>query len=134
MSEENVAVIREAYRAWLSGGLDALLERLDPEFEFEEDPHFPEAGARRRRAAFGAYGRQFMAAWETWEFDLKEIREAAGGDRVLTRFIIRGRSHESGLETELEVGWVWTVRDGRPTHARAYLELADALRATGLNE
>lgn len=46
----------------------------------------------------------------------------------------RGRGHESGLETELEVGWVWTVRDGRPTHARAYLELADALRAAGLNE
>jgi uncharacterized protein len=134
MSEENVAVVREAYRVWVSGGLDAFLECLDPGFVFEEDPHFPEAGTYRGREAFGEYGRQFLAAWETWEFDLVEAREAADGDRVLTRFVLRGRGHGSGLETELEAGWIWTVRDGRLTHARAYLDPADALRAAGLSE
>lgn len=75
-----------------------------------------------------------MVAWETWEFDLKEIRGGRGRRQGADSVHHPGRGHESGLETELEVGWVWTVRDGRPTHARAYLELADALRAAGLNE
>jgi hypothetical protein len=110
-----------------------LLERLDPEFEFEEDPHFPEAGVYRGREAFGAYGRQFMAARETWEFDLKEIREAAGGDRVLYSVHHPGARPRERAGDRVEVGRMDRSRR-QAHHARAYLELADALRAAGLNE
>jgi ketosteroid isomerase-like protein len=72
-----------------AGGLDALLERLDPDFEFEEDRTFPEAGVYRGRDEFGAYARQFMDVWDQWDFELKEARDA-GSDRVFTRFIIAG--------------------------------------------
>jgi ketosteroid isomerase-like protein len=134
MSEENIAVVREAYGVWQSRGLDAFLEQLDPNFEFEEDPHFPEAGTYRGRDAFASYARQFLAAWETFEFELKEVREAMDPDRVLTRFVIRGRGHGSGVETEIEAGWVWTIREGRLARCRAHLEMADALGDAGLSE
>ena len=133
MSEENVEVIRDGYRAWQRGGLDALLERLDPDFEFEEDPRFPDGGIYRGRDEFGAYVRQFMDVWDRWGFELKEARDA-GSDMVFTRFIIRGRARGSGLGTELEAGWLWTLRVGRAVHCRAYLDVAEALEAAGLEE
>src|SRR5512133_1268287 len=100
MSEENVEVVQDGYRAWQRGGLDALLERLDPDFEFEEDPMFPEAGVYRGRDEFLTYARQFMDVGDEWVFDLVEIRDA-GRDRVFTRFVVRGRGHGSGVGTEL---------------------------------
>jgi hypothetical protein len=38
------------------------------------------------------------------------------------------------LRTEFEGGWLWTMRDGKPVHCRAHLDIADALEAAGLRE
>jgi ketosteroid isomerase-like protein len=133
MSQDNVEVVVDGYRLFQSQGLDALIARLDPDFEFVEDPRFPEAGVYRGRQAFAAYARQFMDAWESFDFELEDAQEV-GGDDVLVRFRISGRGKESGLETEFEAGWLWTVRDGRIVRCRAYLDMAEARKAAGLTE
>src|SRR5919106_3592216 len=122
MSQENVEVVRDGYRVFRSQGLDALVARLDPDFEFVEDPRFPEAGVYRGREESAAYWRQFMEEWERWEFELEDAQDV-GGDEVLVRFMIRGRGKGSGLETEFEALWLWTVRDGRIVRCRAFLDM-----------
>ncbi len=44
MSKENVEVVREAVAAFNRGDLDAALERMHPDIEWQTPDAFPDAG------------------------------------------------------------------------------------------
>jgi ketosteroid isomerase-like protein len=55
------------------------------------------------------------------------------GDRVLTLTHMRGRGRD-GIEVVLEMGHLWTFRDGRIARMEAFADPQQALEAVGLSE
>ena len=107
-----------------------LIQEVDA--EFHEDPHFPESGVYRGRAAIAAYSTQFQDAWADFDYELRDTFEA--GDRVVAVLHIRGQGKSSGATLDLETGWVWTIRERQAVRCDAYLHLDEALEAVGLRE
>ena len=132
MSQENVALVRRGHEAFRDSGEEAIFEYLHADVEVT--PVLELAGAEldhghygfRRffqtlRDAFGDFG------WDPQEFvDL--------GDHVLveTRFFATGRG--SGIPVEAMVYNVWTIREGKVSQVRGYLDRSDALEAAGPSE
>jgi ketosteroid isomerase-like protein len=57
-----------------------------------------------------------------------------GDDRVLAVQRATGRARASGVETELRYAVVYTVRDGKISGGREYIDRATALEAARLRE
>jgi ketosteroid isomerase-like protein len=133
VSEENIEVVERAFNAWSERGLDGLREYLDADFTFHEDPKFPESGVYRGRDAFEAYAKQFLAVWETQDWQLEDA-VAIGADKVLTKLKVTWRGEGSGVEVAAEPGWIWTIRNGRAVSCEAFLDRNRALEAVGLRE
>ena len=142
MSRENVEVVRQALlRVDPTGRFrfnvlddtvqDGLLELLDDQVEFYEDPRFPEAGVYRGIASVREYFNSFKASFDRFDFEIEEIIDA-GEDRVLWLVSQYARGAASGVEIALRTGWVLTVRNGKVIHVRPYAECEEALKALGL--
>src|SRR5690242_17449824 len=97
MSQENVEVVRAAFRDWLNR--DPLLaetwrdasEIYTEDFEYREDPSWPGAGAHRGIEAFRQVANGYAEAFE--EMTLEVERTFDAGDCVVAfiRFWARGQ-------------------------------------------
>ena len=55
-------------------------------------------------------------------------------DRVLAFIKTVGRGHTSGVEVDIRIGHVWTIRDGLVVRGDGYGDRTRALQAAGLSE
>ena len=65
-----------------------------------------------------------------------EVLRIAGvsADKVIAITRNRGRGRQSGVEVDMEISIVFTVRDARITEMRIFMQEDDALEAAGLSE
>jgi hypothetical protein len=142
MSRENVEIVLEAVEAFRAstsesdreGMLSKIAERWDPEIEldFSEGPVLDITGVYRGRDAVGRFWQEWLAAWETLQFDY-ELVDA--GERVVNLFDLRVRGRSTGIEMPLgKLAWVSTLRDGLVIHLKFYVSQSEALKAAGLSE
>jgi ketosteroid isomerase-like protein len=132
LSQENVEVVRRAWTAFNSGDLDAFLEGVAEDAEFEEDPAFPEAGVFRGREEIAGYIRSFQEQMRDHRFEIDEIRDL--GDRVLALLHETARGASSGIEVDQRPAFLYEFRATQIARVRAYLDRAAALKAVGLEE
>jgi ketosteroid isomerase-like protein len=89
MSQENVEVVRAAYRAWNGGDMDSFRELYDPDVILRPPGIWPEPGPF---VGWEAVMRLFEQAREVWDADTLEpmgdFIDAA--DRVVVRYAWRG--------------------------------------------
>ena len=134
MSQGNVETVRRAYEAFRRAGLDALLEHVHPDAEYDITAAIgPYAGMYYGRAAI----RNFLADYfETWEYVRMEPEEfiEVGEDRVVVLLRVHTRGKGSGVEVEAQITNVWTVRDGKAVRLAVYNDKAEALEAVGVSE
>jgi ketosteroid isomerase-like protein len=131
MSSEAMDVMRRAFEAYGTGGLEALLEFAHPDVEFHEDPRFPEAGVYRGPDAFRAYADSFQESFEEFHFEVEELVDA-GDDRVVALALVGGPGRDSGVDVRQRSAWIFTVRGGKVVRMDAYLDPDEGLRAAGL--
>jgi hypothetical protein len=142
VSEENV----ERWRALLERLLvasgesdwDAWLaeveEGLAPDIRWDasEVPMPDLAGRYRGREAVIRWWREWLAAWDTVQFDY-ELVDA--GDRVVLLVDQQMRGRSTGIEVGIgKYAQVATFTDGLISHYKIYRSQADALEAAGLSE
>ena len=72
----------------------------------------------------------FDQDWEYVQVDAEEFRDA--DDEVVVLGRLHGRGRASGVELDVPMGFVWTLRDGKVVRIQSFSEQADALRAAGL--
>jgi ketosteroid isomerase-like protein len=133
MSEENVEVVRRGIDAFSAGDLEAVLDDLSPDFEFNPSGRFMDTQQTYRgREGFVDFWRGFQAAWEEITVSIERFEDL--GDRVLTLGTFHGKGGESGVEVDAEAAWLHTVRDGLIVHLRSFATWKDALEAAGLSE
>jgi uncharacterized protein len=130
MSAENVELVRAAYEAWNRGDVDAVLQYLDPDVELRDPPEAPDAQVWHGHEGYRRQLEQFMAAWAEASIEPEEIVDA--GDKVLVRVHYRVRGKGQGIEVELRIFHVITLRDGKGVVIQVHGDEARAREAAGL--
>jgi ketosteroid isomerase-like protein len=129
MSEENVERVRRAVDALNRGDLEAALDRVHPELEWQTLDAFPEAGTYRGTDEV----REFFETWqETFHgFHLQlESCEAIGDDHVIAALRVGGEGAGSGVEVESPLFFqLLEYREGELIRARMFQTEAEAREA-----
>jgi len=133
MSQQNIEVARAAVAAWNAGDMERLRELYDPDatMHYKGSSDWLESGPYLGRDAIM---RQFRWLRDTWDRDALRIvgDVLAAGDRV----VVQATWEVAGLGPggDLEMAWVYTVRDGLIVRADFFRHHAEALEAVGLAE
>ncbi len=133
MSQKNVDLVRAALDAFQRHDVEGMLAYMDPEIEF------------RSAIVGGAEGNVYRGhdGWRRWYADSSESFEGLNnqwddfrdlGDRVVALGFVRARGRESGVQLDSEIGFVFTLRDGKAVAAAGFLSQAAALEAAGLSD
>jgi ketosteroid isomerase-like protein len=130
MSRENVDSVRRGFEVFRRGGVEALLEFVDPEFETTTPPELAvEPTTYRGHDGLRGYFDSFYEVMEEVRFEPEEFIEAGGRVVVPVRLVARGRG--TGIEAEQRLVMVWTLREGKMVRLDAYATKAEALAAVG---
>ena len=126
MTQENVATVRRVYELANAGAttetdpaVNPIVELFDPDLVLEENAMFPDAATYEGYAGLARWWTAMREVYEVIGLDPREL--TADGDRVVARVPHRLRSR-AGVELELDVTHVWTLRDGRVVHLTGFTE------------
>jgi ketosteroid isomerase-like protein len=132
MSQENVELVRCLYEALNRNDWDEALALTDPKVEWETDPRHPKAGVYRGQDAFRRFIEDLEGPFETTVYEPEEFFEH--GDHVVVFTTIRRRPAGSSAEVSVQIGELWTVRDGKIVRGQGFGKREKALEAVGLSE
>lgn len=130
MTDEYVARLKGAYEAFREGGVEAILDRVAPDFELRDRESAPD-----RSTLVGGEGilelvRLNMEVFDELEFEPIEFLDRGDFVIVVLRMRIRGRS--SGVAFDSETVHAWEFSEGRAVRMQIYADRRRALDALGL--
>jgi ketosteroid isomerase-like protein len=76
---------------------------------------------------------EMVAAWDPWQQEVERVIDA-GENGVVLLLTLKARGRGSGVSVEVPWAMVMTLRGGRITTSRVFLDRAEALKAVGLEE
>ena len=132
MSQENVETSRRLNEAFNRGDLDAVLELLDPGFEWWDRADDPGASVTRGHNGYLKRLAELDADIVEMRVQVKETIDAE--DYVAAAVRVHGRGRASGAPFEEHEVHLLRFRDGKATEMREYRSMAEALEAVGLSE
>ena len=127
MSQENIAIIRQAFEAFSRGDTGGVLAVCAEDIVITQAPEVP-IGAPEQNGHAGVL--EAFALWpEQWDdFRIEMERVVADpGDHVVVTTRQSGRGKQSGVEVAANFTYVFEVRDGKVAEWRIYVTDADAL-------
>jgi ketosteroid isomerase-like protein len=130
MSQENVEIVRETFARLRRG--ESVLDVLSPQVVWEVRAG-PEQGEYRGPEAVADYYRRYFGTWEDFRVEVEELRELPDR-RVFVAARDSGRGKQSGVQVEMLVFQIWTLRDGKVVRWQGYPGREQALEAAGLRE
>ncbi len=130
MPDTHIDATRRAYRAFNRGGVESILEFLDPRIEWRMGEQF----SREPRVYHGHDGARevigvFEENYDDFEALPQEFIEA--GDSVIVPVCLRGKAKGTGEESRFELVHVWTVRRELAARLDVYPSKEDAFEAAG---
>ena len=132
MSEENVEVVKELFRAWEAREPTRATRLIHPEIKVDFNSwSFLSPPSADGREGLDDTIRDWFTAFQGIAFHPERFLDAGDHVVVAMRFTAKGR--ESGVAVETESAGVYTVRDGLVVELRGYETVADALEAVGLS-
>lgn len=128
MPRENLEVVREAFDAFRRDDIDRVLGLCDENIVVTQPPELPGVSAQQR----GHSG--VLEAFEIWpeqwdDYRIEILRIADRGDRVLVTTRTGGRGKQSGAEVEMDVSFVFAVRDQKILEMRIFMQEDQAREA-----
>jgi ketosteroid isomerase-like protein len=136
MTQENVELLHRTFSAYnaafLTGDTTAFLNCADPEVEWHTatevlDPIY------RGREGLRHWMTEFFESWDALRVEPEEFLHA-GPDRMLVALRLKGRGKGSGVDTDMLLYELMTIRDGRLVQRLSFRNRAEALEAAGLSE
>ena len=132
MSRQDLEVVRSMLATLNESGVEAALDQIHPDFEGVTPPELsPEPDTYRGHEGIRRYFAGFEGVMDEVRWEADELMEAPN-ERVVAGIRLLTRSVATGLELELPVWQVCTVRDGKVLRIEGFAEREDALRAAGL--
>lgn len=129
MSEQNKAIVEQAYNHFKIGNIEALLNLMsdDITWTLPEMEGVPFAGARTGRAAVGEFFEAVNSSQEVLSFEPREL--IAEGDRVVALGSYSWRVRSNGQEFGGDFAHAWTIRDGKAVGFQEYMDTAAGTNA-----
>jgi|RhiMetdeSRZDD1v2_1073273.scaffolds.fasta_scaffold23870_8 ketosteroid isomerase-like protein len=132
MFHENVEAIKRAYAALNRGDMRTVLGLCHPDVVFDNTNAAFDGVVHRGHEGLVEY---FSLGREMWKSQRYEVQDAIPLDEdrvvVLQRTVSVGRD---GVETIARNANVFTLKQGKATHIKAFQTKAEALEAVGLRE
>jgi ketosteroid isomerase-like protein len=129
MSPEDLETVRRAYDAFARGDLETLRTFLAPGIEWRTTPEVPFMGNYAGIDEFLRGMGEWTSAFDDVTTEVEEMIDA--GETVVVGHRMRGRGRDSGVEVDLRLWQVVTVRDGKLAVMRDYTSRDEALAAGG---
>jgi ketosteroid isomerase-like protein len=124
---EDVERLRGAYEAFNEGGVEAILERLAPDFQVRDRESSPDRETRYGREGIKRLFDSYMEAFDTLRLDPEEFIDA--GDQIVVSLQQSVRGKGSGAEVAGRIAHVWTMRGGAVLRLRIFKDKESALEA-----
>ncbi len=133
MSQENVEIVRRMLESFHAGDAQAALAFFSSDVVTDTSRSGrPDARNGRGREALAEIIGEWMAAWETWDEVVHEVRDL-DDDRVMVDATQRGRGKGSGVEISTHYATIYELRRGEIASMSLFLNPAAALEAAGLS-
>jgi len=118
------SIVQQAYEGFGRGDVPAILNVVAEEvdWEFVGSPELPYAGARRNHKEVADFFAQVPAADDILVFEPREFIEA--GEHVTVLGWESATARDTGKKFESEWVHVFTVKDGKITRWRGFLNTA----------
>jgi ketosteroid isomerase-like protein len=133
MSEENVEILRRAFAAFASGGLNAVLPFCSPEIVIYTLPDWIEEPVYRGHDGFCELVERWTEDFDDFELQVDELRDAGDGVVVWLGYNT-GRIKGTKVPINQPVGGVQRFRDGLMVEIHYFPTWPEALEAAGLRE
>lgn len=129
MSEQNKAIVEQAYNNFKTGNIEALLNLMsdDITWTLPEMEGVPFAGARTGRAAVAEFFEAVNGSQEVVTFEPRDV--IAEGDRVVALGSYSWRVRSNGQEFGGDFAHAWTIRDGKAVAFQEYMDTAAGTNA-----
>ena len=134
MSQKNMEIVRAAHDAWNKGDIRSVLDRLDPEVEWWENPDvYP--GLDRLYVGHDGFLKRERDAFDAWEsFKIADEEFIDAGESVVVSLRVTGKGRHSGIEVATTVYECFTVRNGKVVRRSLHASREEARTAAVLTE
>ena len=132
MSQENLELVEEAWRATNRGDTDALLDLVTDDVDLRPPAHMLDGITFRGHAGVRAWMERQAESWSELEGSPHEL--ASVGDQLAMAIDMRLIGHESRVPVNQRAFFVYTLREGKVAAIIAYPGEREALEALGLSE
>jgi ketosteroid isomerase-like protein len=139
MAQENVELVRRFFESFNPairiGELHSVLDEfLDPDIDWRAvEGAIDDVGGMRGIGAVRHYIDDWLDMFDDLAVTPDEFIEV-DADRVLVPQRLSGRARQSGIETQLRLAVLYTIRGGRLVKVREYATKEEAFEAAGLSE
>jgi ketosteroid isomerase-like protein len=131
MFKATVEIVRRVYGFWEERDWSRIPELFDPEIELDLSRNVFNPAVYNGYDGLEAYLRSVDEVWD--DFRIVPTEFVAGGDIVVTAVTLRGKGKESGVDVEMKLFNVWTLRDSKVVRVvGGYRDRSEALEAAGL--
>lgn len=129
MSEQNKAIVEEAYNNFKAGNIQGLLNLMsdDITWTLPEMEGVPFAGTRTGRDSVGEFFATVNSSQEALRFEPREL--IAEGDKVVALGSYEWRIKSTGREFSGDFAHAWTIRDGKLASFHEYTDTAACMNA-----
>jgi ketosteroid isomerase-like protein len=133
VSQENVEIVRRAFQAFNSGGVEAALPFFRPDVVWYPTNQWLEDPAYHRHEGMRELSAAFAGNFDDVGYEVRELHDA--DDRVLACVEMTARIKNSGQPISQPLGLVVSdFHDGAFGEIRAFPSWLDARKAAGLAE
>jgi ketosteroid isomerase-like protein len=122
-----VEVVRRGVEAFQRGDLEGVLAEAREDFEIFLPPNLPNSGRFVGRDGFFTWIGQWLDAWDDFRVEILEM-EPVGERHVVASMRQSGLGKGSGIPVEMEIAYMWDVRDGRLAALHLYPSREEAAR------
>jgi ketosteroid isomerase-like protein len=126
----NVEVIEELTALWNAGDQEGVLALYAEDAVQQTGPHWPEQATYRGRDEIRASMKDWEAMWETTSVEIERLEEI-GADKVVAVGAWRMRGRASGVDGEMPIFILFTVRDGKVARLEWHADRDSAVAAAG---
>jgi ketosteroid isomerase-like protein len=127
MQPGTIDVVREIIDAFNRGDVEAMLARMDPDFEWRPLEDSPVSRNVRGHEPVRRYVEDWLGIFENLRLEVGDL--SAVGDHVVADVEGHGRGRASGVELYNRFCQVWTLRRGTAVRMDEYPTRAQGMAA-----
>jgi ketosteroid isomerase-like protein len=132
MSAGDVERLRGAYDAFNESGVEAIFERLAPDFRVHDRASSPDRETRYGREGIKELFESYMEAFDALRLEPEEFIDR--GDQVVVSLYQLARGKGSGARVVSRIAHVWTMQDGAAVDLQIFSDKETALETLQAEE